>query len=65
MSDKPTRDWSSAHPDFDGHIEKPLLEMSVDERLHWLWQMMKFQHWAQTRLRRLDSEHEQDSDVQQ
>jgi len=30
---------------FDGHLEKPLLKMTVDERLDWIWQGMQLTYW--------------------
>lgn len=45
-------DWSNVHPDFDGHLEKPLAEMTTTEKLEWLWEMMQFQHWVKTQVRR-------------
>lgn len=28
-------------PLFDGHLERPLLALSVEERLDWIWEMME------------------------
>ena len=28
-------------PMFDGHLERPLLELTVSERLDWIWEAMK------------------------
>ena len=28
-------------PLFDGHLERPLLALSADERLDWIWQAME------------------------
>ncbi len=41
--DKPTR----PDPDFDGHLEKPLTEMTPSEKLDWLWEMLCLQRMAQ------------------
>lgn len=35
----PHRD--DVHPDFDGHLERTLLDMTVDERLDWIWEAMQ------------------------
>lgn len=51
---KPRADWSNVHPDFDGHLEKPLEKMTTTEKLEWLWEMMQFQHWAKTQVKRED-----------
>jgi len=56
-SDKPDPDPApepcpAADPLFDGHLERPLLEMTVQERLDWIDDMMRFRHWVRTELRR-------------
>lgn len=28
-------------PLFDGHLERPLLALSAEERLDWIWEMME------------------------
>ena len=35
----PRRD--TVDPMFDGHLERPLLELSADERLDWIWTAMQ------------------------
>jgi len=30
----------SVDPLFDGHLERPLRELSPEERLDWLWELM-------------------------
>jgi len=35
------------HPDFDGHLEWPLLRMTPEQRLEWLWQMLELK-WNAT-----------------
>ncbi|MCX6157233.1 MAG: hypothetical protein NTY74_04545 [Ignavibacteriae bacterium] len=32
------------HPDFDGHLEKPVSKMTVDEKLDYLWMAMEFHY---------------------
>ena len=62
MSDKGTRkssDWRDVHPDFDGHLEKPLREMTVEERLEWIWQGMLLLHWRDTQVRKVAREREE------
>jgi hypothetical protein len=44
--------WRDVHPDFDGHLEKPLLKMTVEERLEWLRQGMLLLHWRDTQVRK-------------
>jgi hypothetical protein len=31
-------------PAFDGHLERPILELTVEERLDWLWEGMQLLH---------------------
>ena len=31
----------SVDPLFDGHLERPLLDLSPEERLDWIWEMME------------------------
>jgi hypothetical protein len=45
--------WVNVDPMFDGHLEKPLQQMTVQERLDWIDAMMKFRHWVRTELRDL------------
>ncbi len=35
----PRRD--QVDPDFDGHLERTLLDMTVEERLDWIWEAMQ------------------------
>jgi hypothetical protein len=37
--------WRNVDPMFDGHLEKPLLSMTVDERIDWIWQGMQLTYW--------------------
>ena len=37
---KPKPAQSGVHPDFDGHLERTLAELTVDERLAWIWEMV-------------------------
>jgi hypothetical protein len=32
------------HPDFDGHLEKPLSKMTPKEKLHYIWLQILFKH---------------------
>lgn len=34
------------HPDFDGHLEREVKDMTLAERLDWAWEMMQRLHWA-------------------
>lgn len=34
-------DRGTVDPLFDGHLERPLLALSAEERLDWLWEMME------------------------
>jgi hypothetical protein len=36
-------------PLFDGHVEKPLLDMTVKERLHCVWLKMVFKYGIRNR----------------
>ena len=47
--------WRNVHPDFDGHLEKPLVEMTVEERLEWIRQGMLLLHWRDTQVRKVPS----------
>ncbi len=38
--DRQAKSWTDVDPEFDGHLAKPLLQMTVTERLEWAWQMM-------------------------
>lgn len=52
--DQPNRDhssWPGAHPDFDGHLEKPVHEMTDAERLRWIWEGTLLLHWARHRVK--------------
>lgn len=46
MSDE-QHSGDAPHPDFDGHLEKDLLSMTMAERLHWAWQGMCMLRWAE------------------
>ncbi len=35
---------SEVDPLFDGHLERPLLAMTVRERLDWIWEAMQLLH---------------------
>lgn len=34
-------DRSTVDPMFDGHLERPLLDLTVTERLDWIWAAMQ------------------------
>lgn len=36
--------FHNIHPQFDGHLEKPISKMGHRERLHYLWLQMVFRH---------------------
>jgi hypothetical protein len=38
----PNRD--EVDPQFDGHLERPLLSMTISERLDWIWEAMQLLH---------------------
>lgn len=42
------------HPDFDGHLAKPLERMTVDERLAWIEEGMRLLQWRDTQVRTMD-----------
>ncbi|MGI9015317.1 MAG: hypothetical protein ACR2GY_13870 [Phycisphaerales bacterium] len=43
-----SRRRSTVHPDFDGHLEKPLSAMTTEERLAWAWQGALLLHLGRT-----------------
>ena len=42
------RQHAAVHPDFDGHLEKPLSAMTTEERLAWAWQGALLLHLGRT-----------------
>ncbi len=40
MNDHQAESWTGVDPEFDGHLAKPILQMTTGERLEWAWQMM-------------------------
>lgn len=38
---EPMPDRRTVDPDFDGHLQRPLLELTPDERLDWIWETMQ------------------------
>ena len=38
------KDGKPVHPDFDGHLEKPIMKMTVEEKLDYLWMAMEFHY---------------------
>ncbi len=49
MNDHQNESWPEVDPEFDGHLAKPILQMTVAERLEWAWQMMLLQDLANKR----------------
>lgn len=49
MNDHQAESWTGIDPEFDGHLAKPILQMTVAERLEWAWQMMVLQDMANKR----------------
>ena len=49
MNDHQAESWTGVDPEFDGHLAKPILQMTVAERLEWAWQMMLLQDMANKR----------------
>lgn len=43
-------------PLFDGHLERPLLALSAEERLDWIWEMMELLRLARPEGAREDAE---------
>lgn len=43
--------WPGAHPDFDGHLEKRVQDMTDAERLRWIWEGTLLLHWARHKVR--------------
>ena len=41
MSRTPASGIPTVDPAFDGHLERTLLEMTVEERLDWIWEGME------------------------
>lgn len=39
------------HRDFDGHLNKPLKDMTPTERVEWAWQGILLLHWAREEVR--------------
>lgn len=38
---EPMPDRRTVDPAFDGHLERPLLDLTPDERLDWIWETMQ------------------------
>lgn len=43
-------------PLFDGHLERPLLALSAEERLDWIWEMMELVRLARPAGARMDAD---------
>ncbi len=43
------------HPDFDGHLERPLQDFTPEEKIAWIWATMQLVR-ASRRERELDQE---------
>ena len=41
------RSWPNVHPDFDGHLEQPFRDLTAEQKLDWLWEMMCLRWEAQ------------------
>lgn len=50
-------DRGTVDPQFDGHLERPLLALSAEERLDWLWEMMELVRLARPAGARTDADH--------
>ena len=49
MNDHQAESWTGVDPEFDGHVAKSILQMTIAERLEWAWQMMLLQDMANKR----------------
>jgi len=49
VNDHQAESWTGVDAEFDGHLAKPILQMTVAERLEWAWQMMVLQDIANKR----------------
>jgi hypothetical protein len=49
VNDHQAESWPGVDPEFDGHLAKPILQMTVAERLEWAWQMMVLHDMATKR----------------
>ena len=49
MNDHQAESWTGVDAEFDGHLAKPILQMTVAERLEWAWQMMVLHDMANKR----------------
>jgi len=49
VNDHQAESWTGVDAEFDGHLAKPILQMSVAERLEWAWQMMVLHDMANKR----------------
>ncbi|MFZ4592471.1 MAG: hypothetical protein ACOYN6_15825 [Ignavibacteria bacterium] len=38
------KDGKQVHQDFDGHLEKPVMKMTVEEKLDYIWMAMEFHY---------------------
>jgi len=58
--DKTPEENPKRHPDFDGHMEKPILEMTPEERLDYLWTLIEFSRIVKDRkiIKRTNSNNE-------
>lgn len=55
---------STVAPEFDGHLERPLLELTVAERLDWIWEGMQLL-WLGRRARQGPGEEAQSADTRE
>ncbi len=49
MNEHQAESWTGVDPEFDGHLAKPILQMTTGERLEWAWQMMVLHDMANKR----------------
>jgi hypothetical protein len=61
MSETAKHPERPTHPDFDGHLERQVIDMTLEERLDWAWEMMQRLHWAR-QARRVTAPEPQTSD---
>ena len=49
VNDHQSESWTGVDAELDGHVAKPISQMTVAERLEWAWQMMLLQDMANKR----------------
>jgi hypothetical protein len=48
VPDEPDKSWHNVHPDFDGHLERPLAKMTYAERLDLAWEHRLLEIWLRS-----------------